>query len=229
VRNTQKFLYLFLRFFWRIHGSNNSNAEKNNLSIINKVMNQKSIIAILGVVVVILIGTTAYFATINKSSQLAAPTPKTIKQPAQLNSTTSKIEVYYSFGVGEKNILDIKNDVYVKDMVCDSSKEYDFQLTEPEKTKIYASILENNLLAIKDDFTKNCDEKGICQNVEPLSTATIKISTSNGTKTIKWSASYVNEDDPELKRFQNVTKIIEDIISQKEKTMNIEQPECGYL
>ncbi|KKQ51043.1 MAG: hypothetical protein US70_C0024G0015 [Parcubacteria group bacterium GW2011_GWD2_38_11] len=38
-------------------------------------MNQKSIIAILGVVVVILIGTTVYFATLNKVSQPVATAP----------------------------------------------------------------------------------------------------------------------------------------------------------
>lgn len=45
-------------------------------------MNQKSIIAILGVVIVILIGITVYFATINKASQPAAPAPKVAQQSA---------------------------------------------------------------------------------------------------------------------------------------------------
>lgn len=44
-------------------------------------MNQKNIIAILGVVVVILIGTTAYFATINNASQPAVPAQKVVQQP----------------------------------------------------------------------------------------------------------------------------------------------------
>lgn len=43
-------------------------------------MNQKSIIAVLGVVVVILIGTTIYFATINKSSQPVELAPKVVEQ-----------------------------------------------------------------------------------------------------------------------------------------------------
>jgi len=46
-------------------------------------MNQKTIIAILGVTVIILIGTTVYFATINKASQPVAPAPKVVQQPAQ--------------------------------------------------------------------------------------------------------------------------------------------------
>ena len=46
-------------------------------------MNQKAIIAILGVVTVILVGTTIYFATINKTSQPTTPAPKVAQQPAQ--------------------------------------------------------------------------------------------------------------------------------------------------
>lgn len=46
-------------------------------------MNQKSIIAVLGVVVVILIGTTIYFATINNASQPVVPATKVAQQPVQ--------------------------------------------------------------------------------------------------------------------------------------------------
>lgn len=44
-------------------------------------MNQKSIIAVLGVAVVVLIGTTVYFATINKVNQPVVPAPKVVQQP----------------------------------------------------------------------------------------------------------------------------------------------------
>ncbi len=63
-------------------------------------MSQKTIIAILAVVVVVLLGTTIYFATISQNSQpLIATAPKTTQQPsqqiantpAQQNNTTSPI------------------------------------------------------------------------------------------------------------------------------------------
>ena len=141
---------------------------------------------------------------------------------------TSQFDIYYSFGVGEKNILDTKNNLYVKDMVCDPSKEYDFKLTDSEKTEIHNSILQNDLFNIKDEFTKNCGLSG-CQEVTPLSTATLKITVDDKTKIIKWSANYIFKDDPELQKFQNVVRVIQDIISQKEEEMNIEQPTCGYI
>lgn len=142
---------------------------------------------------------------------------------------SSQFDIYYSFGVGENNVLDTKNNLYVKDMICDPLKEYDFQLTEPEKSEIYNSILENDLFNIKDEFIKSCYLGGICQQVTPLSTATLKITVNGKTTAIKWSANYINREDPELKKFQNVEKIIQNIISQKEEEMNIKQPTCGYL
>lgn len=44
-------------------------------------MNQKSLIAVLGVVAIVLIGTTVYFATTNKSIQPVVPAPKIVQQP----------------------------------------------------------------------------------------------------------------------------------------------------
>lgn len=151
-------------------------------------------------------------------------------QEGQIPSeSTSQFDVYYSFGVGEKNILDTKNNLYTKDMICDPSKEYDFKLTDSEKTEIYDSVLENDLWNIKDDFTENCDESGICQSIEPLSTATLTITTDEKTKTIKYSENYIFKDDPELQKFQNVVGVLQNIISQREEAMNIEQQlRCGY-
>ncbi len=180
-------------------------------------------------------------AIINKSSLKKQTTDDRQLTTDELKNLTDKLtkelksreieenEIYYSFGIGEKNILDTKNNLYVKDMVCDPAKEYTFQLSNGEKTIIYNSIKENDLFQIKDELTKNCNSKGECFNVEPLSTSTLKITLNGATKTIKWSANYFETDDPDLKKFQNVTRVIQDIISQKEKEIKIEQPKCGYL
>lgn len=138
-------------------------------------------------------------------------------------------EIYYSFGVGEKNILDTKNNLYIKDMICDLVKEYTIQLSDGEKTIIYNSIKENDLFNIKDELTENCDTEGKCFNVEPISTSTLKITLNGVTKIIKWSANYIETGDPDLKKFMKVVKVIQNIISQKEKEKRIEQPQCGYL
>ena len=63
-------------------------------------------------------------------------------------------DIYYSFGVGEKSILDTKNDIYIKDMVCDPPEHYKLELNEDEKNQIYDKITWDGLLNIKSDFTE---------------------------------------------------------------------------
>ena len=72
------------------------------------------------------------------------------------NQVPLQFDLYYSFGVSEKNILDTKKNLYVKDMVCNPPKEYDFPLTVSEKIDIYNAIVKNNVFATQDDFTTTC-------------------------------------------------------------------------
>ena len=142
---------------------------------------------------------------------------------------TNHFDIYYSFGVGEENIFDTKNNLYVKDMVCEDPRQYTIKLSDNEKNRIYNSIIENDLLNIKEDFTENCNLLGICKGVTPLSTSTLKIEFHGETKAIKWSANYYRNNDPDLNKFRSVEAIIRDLISRKEAELNIEQPKCGYL
>ena len=148
---------------------------------------------------------------------------------SQDKKNQESFNIYYSFGIGEKSVLDTGNNFFVKDMVCNSSKQYDFILNDDEMNEIYDAIIENDLLNIKDNFTENCDSSGNCLEVTPLSTSTLIINLNGQKKTIKYSANYFDENDLELKKLMGVQKIIQDIIDKKEKELNIEQPICGYL
>ena len=152
---------------------------------------------------------------------------KETTQESQDNS--NQYDIYYSFGVGEKNILNTKNEIYTKDMVCEPSLNYTIRLSESEKSMIYNAVLENDLFNIKEDLTKNCDENGICRQSMPLSTATLIVTLNGKVKTIKWSYDYIYSEDAELKRFMSLQRVIEDILSKKEKERNIKQPTCGYM
>lgn len=142
--------------------------------------------------------------------------------------------VYYSFGVGEKNMFDSErvskgyDATYIKDMVCNPAVKYKVDVTDEEMEAINRAISENDFFNIGDDFTKNCDSKGICKDVSPLSTATLKVVSGGKTKTVKWSAAYSGDDEAGLKRFKNVETAIRNIISEKEREMAIPQPKCGY-
>ncbi len=151
------------------------------------------------------------------------------KKPDSVITGIPELNIYYSFGVREKNILDSRNQLYIKDMVCEPSKEYKIELSEEDKSSIYRAIIQNDLFNIKDNFTENCDWKGSCLEVSPSETATLKITIGDKTKIIKWSSNYINENDPELKKLNNVRKVMEWIISAKEQELNVKQPKCEYL
>ena len=135
----------------------------------------------------------------------------------------NNFNIYYSFGVGEINILDTKNNIYIKDMVCDPPKQYNVKLSDSEIKTIYDAVLKYQLYSLNEDLS--CKEIS-CPIVVPNPTSTLKIITEDKIiKTIK--ASYY--ESPDTQRFYNVENIIREIISQKETELNIEQPRCGYL
>ena len=182
-------------------------------------------------------GVGIYYQNITNKEECAKINGRDVIDPAwkgyvgctpEIESTNS-FNIYYSFGVGEKNILDTKNNLYTKDMICDLPKQYAIKLSDNEKNQIYNVVIGNDLLNIKEDFTKNCNLLGICRDVTPLSGATLKIELDGKTNTIKWRGNYFDENNLNLKKFMNAEKVISDIISKKEKEMNIEQPKCGYL
>ena len=143
------------------------------------------------------------------------------------NTHNDQFEFYWTDNYW--TIIDTKNNVYVKDMVCNTDKKYNLNLSKDEKDEIYKSVLENNLMDIKDDFTKNCNDSDSCMMTSDNYNITVTFNVYNKTKTIKWGVNYIETNDPELKRLSNVIQTISTIIANKEQKMNIEQPQCGYI
>jgi hypothetical protein len=71
-------------------------------------MNQKSIIAVLGIVVVIIIGATVYFVSINNVSQPVVPAPKVVQQPASNLLAQENNKAQEQDGL-VNNRIDVKN------------------------------------------------------------------------------------------------------------------------
>ena len=138
----------------------------------------------------------------------------------------------YTFGVMERNKIDTKNKIFIKDMVQDPSIEYVFGFTPQEKQAIYATLLENDFASMTNDFSTKCFSGVVsyqCGEVTPEWGATLTVTADGFTKTVSWRARYDNSNDAELQRFQNIQNKINEIVSQKEKGMNIKQPAGGYI
>ena len=137
--------------------------------------------------------------------------------------------IRYSFGVEEKNVVDTSKNMYMKDMVCDPSQDYEIVLDAEDLNKIYEALLENDLFSIKEDLTQNCDALGQCVEVTPLSSVTLTVSINANKKTVKWRANYYNQNDPDVAKFREIQSTIEEIISEKEEELEIPEPRCAYL
>ncbi len=132
-------------------------------------------------------------------------------------------ELYYSFGVNESNILDTKNNLYKKDMVCDSPLSFTVKLSENEKKEIYNTIAKNNFFNLKENMLPS----GGVAACLPGFGFTLRVTANEKTKTIRWICGYP-EDDPDYLKLKNITNVIDNVILQKEKEMSIPEPRCVY-
>lgn len=132
-------------------------------------------------------------------------------------------EFYYSFGVHEGNILDTKNNLYVKDMVCDPLRSFTVALNENEKREIYYTIVKNNFYRLKENMVPFLGRA----QCEPGYGYTLKTTVNQKTKNVRWICGY-SMKDPDYLKFQNIIDVIYNIISNKEKEMSIPTPRCAY-
>jgi len=144
---------------------------------------------------------------------------------------SEKLEIFYSYGVGEKSKLDTKAHVLVFDMVCAKPIQVKFKLSRDEREKIMAALEANQIFDIKkNSFTENCDNKnGDCFFITPQSSETLEIVL--GTKNIrfKYVANYIHPNDPDFLRYQKVTTLLKEFILNKREEHKVPWPKCGYL
>ncbi len=98
-------------------------------------MSQRNLVAILGVAVVILLGTTIYFATINNASQPVAPVPKVVQQPTPTPAAQQPTQQTTSVDTSK---------VY-------SSQKYGFGFQYPKELTITSGYSNENRVIISDE------------------------------------------------------------------------------
>jgi hypothetical protein len=130
-------------------------------------MNQKSIIAVLGVVVIILIGTIVYFATLNKASQPVAPAPKVAQKPA--NNQPIATQPAPITPVNTQNYIEVKE--FGIKIPIDASMVGDLTYTYNRANTVNFS--SNSLTAVD----KNCGRGG----AGPLILKTLGVPPTSGT------------------------------------------------
>ena len=151
-----------------------------------------------------------------------------VKVVFKLESYPDDFEFKYSFGVGEKNLYDSKNGLYVTDMVCDDPLVTPVPLTETEKTIIWESISGNNFFQMSN-YTQNCDEFGNCIGIEPESRITLFVAADGIKHSVSYRDSYIGKNGEAFSRFDTIIDTINGIFEDKEELKFLPKPRCGYL
>jgi hypothetical protein len=133
----------------------------------------------------------------------------------------SDFAIYYTFGVGEKNVLDSVNNLYVKDMICDESKEYTLILTDDEKQEIQRLIILNSFFDLEEGYEQKGNIVTVCQ---PSSTITLTITMDGKTHTIHREECAGGDGD-----IRSLTMALNQIIQEHEEKMEIPALQCGYV
>jgi len=136
----------------------------------------------------------------------------------------TSFEFVYSYGVGEKNIVDSQKNSYQKDMVCDPVVTNKLELSIEEKELINIAVYENDFFSIPSDLSQS--DNVTCM---PESSMTLTVNDQkSGNHTVKWKCGD-SEQNPDYKRLMKIINVIDNIISKKDKSLNLPEPSCGYI
>ncbi len=144
-------------------------------------------------------------------------------QGIAVNGTTGiDFDIYYSFGVGEKNVLDSANNLYVKDMICNGeTQKYSFVLADEDKEKIKQAVIASSFFDLKETYEQQGDSKVLCS---PSTTITLTITMDGKTNTVHREECAGSDAD-----IRSIIDILNQIIQKREDEFVIKEPECGYI
>lgn len=126
-----------------------------------------------------------------------------------------------------KNILNTLNDTFVKDLVENGKAKTKLELTENEMKEIEEYITENNIMSYPDKIT--FETKSDIGRVKSYLT----IYLNGQKKTIEWiniwSVGYTEEMKNQVKKLDQLRRIITEMIQNKEEFKKLPNAKGGYL
>jgi uncharacterized protein YdhG (YjbR/CyaY superfamily) len=133
-----------------------------------------------------------------------------------------RFEIYYETGVGDHRTANVSPgdfdafDSERHERVYDAQGgqvKYRAELTADEASKIYQSVVQNNILAGKRDFTNMGN-----LSMDPFSVGRLRIDVDGQVTEFRFARAYgrVHPEDADWLRLQNVTAIIESILKEKD-------------
>lgn len=128
--------------------------------------------------------------------------------------------VTYSYGVGEGNTLDTEREIYVHDMICKPPVNVTLQLSNDEQLRIWKAALNNDFFSISNVTAKN--------PIMPTYSSTLTMKANNQSHTVTFVMDPALLQNTEVVRFHNITKTIDQVLSNSEELKNLPEPPCAY-
>jgi hypothetical protein len=141
--------------------------------------------------------------------------------------------VIYAYGYHMRNILNTVNNTYTHDMVVDPPVVINLTLSELELSTIWNAAQDNKFFRMKNltDFCPLYPSSSQCANIIPEKEYRLTITANGQNQTVMLRQNYeLNQgQDPDLRRFKNITATINSVLSQREELQDLPKPKGGYL
>lgn len=152
-----------------------------------------------------------------------------VPKNADVKTPAEDFDVVYSTDrVDIAPVLDTKNDVFVKDMVCDPDVQVKLELSDAELQGIWQSIIENDFFRIPPDLTERCELYGNCVVMTPSYTAILNVTAYGQNHAVKYSSASMPLNDKYVRHYQQIQGTIWSILTDREEVKELPKPRCGY-
>jgi len=183
------------------------------------------------VLVVAILGAAGYFGWqyLNKTKENPNPNPSSSTMTSE--SMPSDFNFVFGFGANAQNQLDTFKNQFTKDMVMDDDITSKITLTKAEKQQIYQNMVAIDLFTYPGDITPSALGNGqpIPQVGSPRTSYYFKVQANGQIKEVRWTDMGVSFDDARTAKLRQLSKTIENIITEKSEFKAMPTPTTFYL
>lgn len=110
--------------------------------------------------------------------------------------------VYSTDKVQIAPVLDTKNGLFVKDMVCDPDIQVKMVLSDSELERIWHSVIENDFFKIPSDLSDRCQLYGNnCLVTDPSYRAVLNLTAYGQSHAVKYDSSSISPNDEYVQHY----------------------------
>lgn len=159
-------------------------------------------------------------------------TPPAIVIPKGIDSSImpDDFAVLYSRDRVSTPVLDTKNNLHTRDMVCDPDIQVQVTLSDQELERLWQTVVQNDFFTMPEDLTTKCEYYGEgCILATPSFTSILNITAYGQSHAVKFNTAETPVNDKHVTDYRNIQSVIQSTIANQEEIKELPTPRCGYL